>query len=612
MVIVDLVYEDYIQTFPMENGNDFSPSLSFTSSSYLSNGSINQHIPSPTMSELGINLELLSLSKLSSSLEKLVIGSDYDYSDAEIEVEGISIGINRCILAARSQFFHELFKNYNDSSSTKEGKPKYLMTKMLMNGRVGYEAFMVVLNYLYTGKVKASPPEVSTCVDESCAHDACGPAISYAIEMMYASATFQIKELVLVVQRRLHNFVDKAFVEDVIPILMVAFHCDLSELLSHCIQRIAQSDLDNNIIKKELPIEVLPDVFSLRINSRQEEEHDSIQVDPINEKRINNIHRALDSNDIELLKLLLDESHISLDAAFALHYAAAYCNSKIVNEVLNFGNVDVNLRNSRGYTVLHIAARRKDPSVVIGLLSQGAYVSDTTGDGQTAVTICRRLTRPKDFHEAIKHGQEANKDRLCIDVLEREMRRNPLAGNVSISSMMVADDLHMRLLLLENRVAMARSLFPLEARVAMQIAHADTTLEFAGLSACKGSYGNFREVDLNEIPTEQVKKLQQRLQALQKTVETGRRFFPNCSEVLDRLLEDETLGALLLDEGTPEEQGTKRTRYMELKADVMNAFNKDVAQNNWTTTGGFPSPSSSTITSSPKSSGKHKVRRKYV
>lgn len=66
-------------------------------------------------------------------------------------------------------------------------------------------------------------------------------------------------------------------------------------------------------------------------------------------------------------------------------------------------------------------------------------------------------------------------------------------------------------------VAMARSMFPLEARVAMQIAHADLTLEFAGLSASKGSYGNFREVDLNEIPSEQVRRLQQRLQALQKT-----------------------------------------------------------------------------------------------
>ncbi|KAI3465566.1 hypothetical protein Pfo_022229 [Paulownia fortunei] len=588
----------------MENGNDLSSSLSFASSSYLSNGSSSHNIISTTGYEVGTNLELLSLSRLSSSLEKLVVSAEYDYSDAEIEVEGITVGVHRSILAARSQFFHELFKNANESS-VKEGKPKYLLSELVPHGKIGYEAFMVGLNYLYTGKVKASPPEVSTCVDESCAHDACGPAINYAVEMMYASATFQIKELVMVVQRRLLNYVDKAFVEEVIPILMVAFHSELKQLLSHCVQRIAQSDLDDIIIEKELPHEVLTDVKSLRIRSKQEEEHDSAQVDSLNEKSIRRIYRALDSDDVELVKLLLDESNISLDAAYALHYAAAYCNPKIVDEVRNLGNADVNLRNSRGYTVLHVAARRKDPSVVLRLLEQGASVSDTTRDGQTAVTIRRRLTRPKDFYEATKHGQETNKDRLCIDVLEREMSRNPLAGNMSMSSMMVADDLHMRLLLLENRVAMARSLFPLEARLAMQIAHADSTLEFAGLSASKGSYGNFREVDLNEIPSEQVKRLQLRLQALQKTVETGRRFFPNCSEVLDRLLEDDTLGALLLEKGTPEEQKRKRMRYMELKADVMKAFNKDIAANNWA---GFSS--SSSCSSSPKGSVMHKVRKR--
>ncbi|KAL0301706.1 UNVERIFIED_CONTAM: BTB/POZ domain and ankyrin repeat-containing protein NPR1 [Sesamum radiatum] len=432
---------------------------------------------------------------------------------------------------------------------------------------------MVVLHYLYTGKVKASPSEVSTCVDESCAHDACAPAINYAVEMMYASATFQIKELVMVVQRRLLNYVDKAFVEDVIPILMVAFRSELNQLLSHCVQRIARSDLDDIIIEKELPHEVLAEVKSLRIKSKQDEEHDSVQVDSLNEKRIRRIHRALDSDDVELVKLLLEESKISLDAAYALHYATAYCNHKIVNEVLSLGNADVNLRNSRGYTVLHVAARRKDPSIVVGLLNQGASVSDTTGDGQTAVTICRRLTRPKDFYEATKHGQETNKDRLCIDVLEREMRRNPLAGNMSMSSMMVADDLHMRLLLLENRVALARLLFPLEARLAMQIAHADATSEFTGLSAAK--------------------------------VETGRRFFPNCSEVLDRLLEYDTSGSLLLEKGTPEEQRMKRMRYMELKADVMKAFNKDIAENNWV---GFSS--SSSCSSSAKGSMMHKVRKR--
>ena len=81
------------------------------------------------------------------------------------------MGVNRCILATRSQFFHELFKKWNDGSA-KEGKPRYLMSDLVHNCTVGYEAFLVVLHYLYTGKLKASPPEVTQCVDESRIHDA--------------------------------------------------------------------------------------------------------------------------------------------------------------------------------------------------------------------------------------------------------------------------------------------------------------------------------------------------------------------------------------------------------------------------------------------------------
>ncbi|XP_022893317.1 BTB/POZ domain and ankyrin repeat-containing protein NPR2-like isoform X2 [Olea europaea var. sylvestris] len=587
----------------MDSGNNYSLSYDFVASD-LSKGSNSLSLPSPAGYEVETNLELLSLNRLSYSLEKLLLEAEYDHSDAVIEVEGTPVGVNRCILAARSPFFHELFKNGN-GCSVKESKPKYLMSKLVPHYRIGLEAFNVLLTYLYTAKLKPSPPEVSTCVDESCTHDSCPPAINYAVELMYGSATFQIKELVMLVQRRLIDFVDKAFSEDIIPILAVAFHCQLEQLLSYCVNRLVHSDLDEIVLEKELPHEVLSDIQSLRFESQKAGEHALVSVDPMNEKRIGRIHKALDSNDVELVKLLLEESSITLDAAHALHYAAAFCNYKVVNEVLNLGNADVNLRNCRGYTVLHVAARRKDPSVIVGLLNQGASVSDTTNDGQTAVKICRRLTRPKDYNEATKEGHETNKDRLCIDVLEREMLGNPLADYMSMSSMMVPDDLHMNLLLFENRVAMARALFPLEAKLAMQLAHADSTSEFAGLSASKGTYGDFREVDLNEIPSEQFKRLQLRLLSLQKTVETARRFFPNCTVVLDKLLEDDNIGALLLEKGTPEEQRMKRMRYMELKEDVMKAFSKDIAENNWTNIS-----SSSSCSSSPRMGKIHKVRKK--
>ncbi|CAK7346638.1 unnamed protein product [Dovyalis caffra] len=587
----------------MENANEITSSLSFPSSSYLSNGSSSHHVAAPYVPEPGVNLENLSLSKLSGNLERLLLDGEYDYSDAEIVVEGIPVGVHRCILAARSQFFHELFKKGNDNSTSGD-KPRYLMSDLVPYGGVGYEAFNVFLHYLYTGKLKPSPPEVSQCVEDVCAHDACRPAINYAVELMYASATFQMKELVLLFQRRLMNFIGKALVEDVIPILMVAFHCQLDQLLSHCIEEIVTSDLDIVCIEKELPYDVSCKIKLLRKNSLQEAGSSVEEADPMHEKRMRRIHKALDSDDVELVKLLLSESNFTLDDAYALHYAVSYCDPKVVKEVLGLGLADLNLKNSRGYPVLHVAARRKEPSILVALLTKGACALETTVDGQNAVAICRRLTRPKDYNENTKQGQESNKDRICIDVLEREMRRTSMSANTSISSPVTADDLNMKLDYLENRVAFARLLFPAEARLAMDIANAVSTSMYTGLSASKskGSSGNLREVDLNETPSVQTKRLQSRLQELHKTVEMGRRYFPHCSEVLDKFLDDDMPDALFLDKGTPEEQKTKKMRFMELKEDVQMAFNKDMEKNR----SGIASSSSSS--SSPKSGVTHKIK----
>nr|AGL61506.1 NPR1 [Morus alba var. multicaulis] len=573
-----------------------SSSLSFTSSSHMSNGSNISHETLPSF-------EAMSLNKLSANLEQLLVGSSCDYSDADVIVEGTHVGVHRCILAARSGFFHDLFKKDKGISEKGGGKPKYCLKDLLPYGSVGYEAFLVLLSYVYTGKLKPSPMEVSTCVDNICAHDSCRPAINFAVELMYASSIFQMPELVSQFQRRLLNFVGKALVEDVIPILGVAFHCQLSQLFAECVDRVARSDLEIVSLEKELPHEVAENIKVLRRKSPCGDKDNTESADPLREKRIRRIHKALDSDDVELVELLLTESEITLDDANALHYAAAYCDPKVVTEVLGLGLADVNLQNSRGYTVLHVAAMRKVPSIIVSLLTKGAYASDLTSDGQSAVSICRRLTRPKDYHAKMEQGQETNKDRICIDVLEREMRRNPMAPNASISSQTTADDLHMRLLNLENRVALARLFFPSEAKLAMDIAHAETTSEFARLTASKSSSGNFREVDLNETPIVQKKRLFSRMEALMKTVEMGKRYFPHCSEVLDKFMVDDLPGMLYLETGTTEEQKIKRMRFMELKDDVQKAFNKDKAEIDRV---GLSSSSSS---SSQKDGVKQKARK---
>lgn len=314
-----------------------------------------------------------------------------------------------------------------------------------------------------------------------------------------------------------------------------------------CVHRVAQSDLESIFIKKVLPSGVAEDIRLLRLNFQAEQENQETPVDPLLEKHIQRIHKALDSDDIELVRLLLTESDITLDEACALHYSVAFCDPKIVTEVLSLGLADVNLRNSRGHTVLHVAARRKEPSIIVSLLTKGASASEPTIDGQSAVNICRRLTRPKDYQMKREKGQEANKDRICIDVLEREMRRNPTAGDMCFLSLAMADDLHVKLIYLEDRgrfvilqsckflcfkfsdhiylnylimslaVAFARMFFPTEAKLAMEIAYAETTSDLAGLLASRGSSGNLMEVDLNETPISHKKRLISKIETLSRT-----------------------------------------------------------------------------------------------
>nr|APG55777.1 non-expressor of pathogenesis-related 1 [Lilium hybrid division VII] len=581
----------------MADAAEWSSGLSFTSS-YVSNGTSPDAAPPPVAAvEPTPSLEVVSLTRLSCNLERLLlVDTDLDCSDADIMVESAPVGIHRCILAARSKFFHDLFAR--DAKVCAEGvvkkakRPQYKMSELVPYGHVGTEAFMLFLSYVYTGKLKPYPPEVSQCVDGMCAHDACRPAVNFVVELMYASSVFQVSELVSLFQRRLITFVEKACVacvEDIIPILLVAYHSQLNQLLSDCIQRIARSNLDLVTLDKELPPEVAAEIKDLRKKSQAVELDVSI-VDPIHEKRVTRIHRALDSDDVALVELLLTESNVTLDDANALHYAAMYCDSKVVAEILELGLANVNLKNARGYTPLHVAAMRRELAVIMSLLEKGASALETTDDGQNAVSICRRLTRAKDYYAKREKGQETNKDRLCIDVLEREMMRNPISVEDSVTSPLLADDLHMKLLYLENRVAFARLFFPTEAKLAMHMAHTEKTLEFAGLTASK-SFGNLREVDLNETPIMQNKRLRSRVDALARTVELGRRYFPNCSEVLDKFLEDDQPDLFYLQTGTPDEQKMKKMRFSELKTDFQKAFTKDKAVNGRS---GLSSSSSST------------------
>ncbi|XP_057995880.1 BTB/POZ domain and ankyrin repeat-containing protein NPR1-like isoform X1 [Hevea brasiliensis] len=405
------------QNIPSFSGSEAGRSQNTsTAFSYASDRLISQNISCPSVSEVSPSLELISLPRLSSNLEQPLI----NYNAAEIVVDGIPVSINGGFLAENNSFFREIFKKY--------GRPSYLLSDLLPFGKVGYEAFQFFLSYLYTGELHPPPLEVSTCVDEECAHEACRPAIDLTVDLMYASSIFNLPELVVDFQGRLVNFVDKAYVEDVIPILLAAFHCQSDDLVNQCVGRIARSDLDSISIEKELPYELSKTIEHSREKPMSDDEQVSEAVEPVHKKAIRKIQQALDWDDIELVYLLLHESNVTLDDANSLHYAVAYCDSKFVWELLHLGYADVNHRNSQGYTPLHIAAMRREPLIIVSLLLKGASASDLTFDGRSALSICRRLTSIKNYNAETEQGQVTNKDRLCIDILEREMPRNPITS----------------------------------------------------------------------------------------------------------------------------------------------------------------------------------------
>jgi regulatory protein NPR1 len=196
-----------------------------SSSSYLSNGTSPpgpaQAAPSAAADGWGGgggSSEAVSLNRLSSSLERLLLDSDLDCSDADVDVPdgGPPVPVHRCILAVRSPFFYDLFAARGRGGAAAgtggaaegagSGRPRYKMEDLVPGGRVGREAFQAFLRYMYTGKLPLAPPDVVTCADPVCPHDSCPPVIRFAVELMYAAWTFKIPELISLFQVRGKTF----------------------------------------------------------------------------------------------------------------------------------------------------------------------------------------------------------------------------------------------------------------------------------------------------------------------------------------------------------------------------------------------------------------------
>ncbi|KAJ7548976.1 hypothetical protein O6H91_07G035500 [Diphasiastrum complanatum] len=471
-----------------------------------------------------------------------------DYSDAAINVDGISVPVHRCVLAARNSFFRTVFSTrcsplLEKSKEALCSKQEFDINQLVTSGRIGYKPLMIALRYFYGGLLKGVNEACSvSCMDSLCSHICCWPVIDTYLELLCAASVFDISELKTLSEQRLLDVVEKAQIEDVLQIVVAALRNGATDLKELCIQALASSDIEPLVFEKRLPEEIYQQITALRLRLGL---LDSIYSDSFQDKQCRRIYKALDLHDIELVQLLLTESRLTVDSAYALHYAASYCDSKTTAELMDLPVADINGRDRRGYTVLHVATMRRDPEIIGSVVEKGANPLDLTPDGLTALQISKRLTRNSELNGRMETREDYLRNKICVEILEQADKENPL----SVFPVVGERELFMRLLYLENRVALARLLFPREAKVVLRLSHLDGTQEFTGFKS-----GAKREANLNRsressmsfsselesvyVPFCMDKTLIQRVEALQRAVNVGQRFFPRCTAILNKFMDD--------------------------------------------------------------------------
>ncbi|CAH8298366.1 unnamed protein product [Eruca vesicaria subsp. sativa] len=525
-------------------------------SSYEISSSTTFFAPAPTCNTDSSILyhapDVSALQRLSNSLESVFDSPESFYSDAKLVLScGQEVPFHRVLLAARSPFFR---------TALTTSVVKLELKEIAKDHVVGIDSVVSVLAYIYTGRVKPQPKGVSECADEGCRHVSCRPAVDFMVEVLYLASVFEIQELVMLYQRHLLDVVDRVVVDDILLVLKLSNICGeaCKKLTERCVDIIVMSDVDLVTLDKSLPQHIVNEIVKVREDLGYEVAE--------TEKHVLNIYKALDSDDVELVKMLLTEGHTNLDDAYALHFAVKYCDVKTANNLLDLNLADVNLRNPRGYTVLHVAAMRKEPDLILSLLTKGSRASEMSWEGRTALLIAKQVTMAAEYNNLAEQCKPSLKGRLCVEILEQADKGDPFPRDISPSLVMADHDLRMRLLDLENRVALAKRLFPTEAQVAMNIAQVKGTSEFmvSSLKPNRPAGAKRTSPDSEIAPFKILEEHQSRLKALSRTV-------------LDQIMDCDDLTQLACgdEEDTPEKRVQKKQRYMEIQEIVKKAFTED-------------------------------------
>lgn len=250
--------------------------------------------------------------------------------------------------------------------------------------------------------------------------------------------------------------VEKASIDDVMKVLLASRKQDMHQLWTTCSHLVAKSGLPPEVLAKHLPIDVVAKIEELRLKSsiarrsmmphhhHHHHHHDMGAAADLEDQKIRRMRRALDSSDVELVKLMVMGEGLNLDEALALHYAVESCSREVVKALLELGAADVNYpAGPAGKTSLHIASEMVSPDMVAVLLDHHADPNVRTVDGVTPLDVLRTLTSDFLFKGAVPGLThiEPNKLRLCLElvqsaalVLSREEGNNNANNSASNSS----------------------------------------------------------------------------------------------------------------------------------------------------------------------------------
>lgn len=202
--------------------------------------------------------------------------------------------------------------------------------------------------------------------------------------------------------------VEKASIDDVMKVLIASRKQEMHQLWTTCSHLVAKSGLPPEILAKHLPIDVVAKIEELRLKSSLSRRSGLIPLHhhdvhhQLEDQKIRRMRRALDSSDVELVKLMVMGEGLNLDEALALHYAVENCSREVVKALLELGAADVNYPvGPNGRTPLHLAAEMVSPEMVAVLLDHHADPNVRTVDGVTPLDILRTLTSDFLFKGAV-------------------------------------------------------------------------------------------------------------------------------------------------------------------------------------------------------------------